>query len=569
MAFLIGCIAAATALLTLEASTVNVKRFGAKGDCRRVVDGAITQSSVRLTSASATFTVADLGKPIYILEAGASNFGGKEVRYGNLPLDTTIDRVVSPHTVLLRDAALASVTGASVTWGTDDSAAIQSAIDSAAASGGGTVFFPAGMFRVTNQFPGGFGMGFKLNASNLRLTGTGDTSKIFNSAVYSFMTSGTAYYHETGVSVLYAGSSKTIRNIEIDHLWLGDNGARFNFIVATPNGTVTNPEGPGVIGTLGIVHDLRLHDLTVVTSDLCGISTNAQESSGIVIDHVTIQSNGGNHGLYLGGQKTGLLLSNSFITSKTTPMRIGVVVKRGSNIVIRNNMISNVAQQGIGIDANSEQQVVNDVTLIGNLICNDPGGPLPVNLLLPGSTKSVNTHGIQVNNGTHIVIKNNTITGMNYSGIYIGANLLPISGITIEQNLISTTLNGIVVTSNLLPGSRAQMSADLLRDVSVTNNIVTDSIAGIYEYQVGGNIDVSGNCIQGVSLDDRRRAIPECATSFDLREMGIARVTVSNNIATRCVSFHVPQELLSNRSNDLRSEQGKCQISSWISDPAR
>ena len=546
---------ASLAAIQALAASINVKHFGAKGDCKHVTDGAMAQNSFQLTSASATFTRADVGRAIYILDAGDNTYQGKKVRYGNLPLDTTITRVVDVHTVLVRKAALNSVAGASVTWGTDDSNAIQNAIDYVGASGGGTIFFPAGMFRVTDHLPGGFGMGFKLNASNLRLTGTGDQSRIFNSSVYSFMTSGTDYYHETGVTVFYAGSSTPIANVEIDHLWFGDNGQHFNFIVEGPKGTLTNPEGPGVIGTLGTVNDLRLHDLTIVTSDLCGISTNAEESSGVVMDHINVQSNGGNHGLYLGGQKTNLTVSNSIITSTTTPMRIGVVVKRGSHILIRNNRISNVAQQGIGIDANSEQQLVSDVAVVGNVVSNDPEGPLPLNLLPPGATKSVNTHGIQVNNGTHIAIENNTITGMNYSGIYIGADLWPISDVTIEHNLISTTRTGIVITAQLLAGSHAQAASDLLRDVRITNNIISVSVTGVYEYQVGGNNRVAGNCIQ-----DGDRAFLGCSVSFDLKEMNAAKVTFSNNTATGCASFRVPEELLADGSNNLRTESPRCAV---------
>jgi hypothetical protein len=560
--------AACSSLAAIQAlaapAVVSVKQFGAQGDCKHVSDGSITRNSFKLTSASATFTSADVGKAIYILDAGDSTYQGREVRYGNLPLDTTIAQVVDRHAVLVRKAALNSVTGVSTTWGTDDSEAIQRAIDSVAASGGGTIFFPAGMFRVTNHFPGGFGMGFKLNASNLRLTGEGDQSKIFNSSVSSFMTTGTTYYHETGVTVFYAGSSTPISNVEIDHLWFGDNGQHFNFIVASAKGTVTNPEGPGVIGTVGIVNDLRLHDLTIVTSDLCGISTDAQESTGVVIDHVKVQSNGGNHGLYLGGQKTFLTVSNSSITSQTTPMRIGVVVKRGSHILIRNNRISNVAQQGVGIDANSEQQLVQDVTVVGNVISNDPDGPLPFNLLPPGAAKSVNTHGIQVNNGTHIAIRNNTITGMNYSGIYIGADLWPISDVSIENNFISKTQTGIVITAQLLAGSLGKASSDLLRDVSITSNTVTDSLVGLYEYQVGGNNRVAGNCIHGGEREGSRTTFLECGVSFDLREMIAAKVTFSNNTAANCTRFHVPDELLSDRSNDLRTESAHCAVPAAI-----
>lgn len=478
----------------LAGLTIDVKDFGAKGDCQRLMDGLMERGSFQLSSASATFSSTDTGKEIYIADAGGSVYKGKPVLYGNLPLDTTIAQVVNSYTVILQNQALNSVSGASVSWGADDTIAIQKAIESLAAFGGGTVFFPAGMYRVTSHVPGGFGIGFKVDISNIRLTGTGDTSKIFNSSLYSFMTQGTDYYHEVGVSVAYVGTSTPISNIEIDHLWFGDNGGRFNLIVEGPKGAITNPEGAGVLGTTGVVNNLNLHDLTVVTTELCGINTDAQQSSSVTINHVTVQSNGGNHGMYLAGYKSHLTLSNSVITSNTTPMRIGVAVKTGSHILIQGNTISNFAQQGIGLDANAAYQVLSDVIIRGNTIVDDPGGPPPSNLLLPGSKQTVNTHGIQLNNGIGVVIKNNTIKGTNYSGLYVGADLWPISHLSIQNNFISSTKNGIALTASPVAGSNP---TPLLSGVSITGNIITKG---------GSVIESTRRCMGRI---DRNSIVPQ------------------------------------------------------------
>jgi polygalacturonase len=67
------------------------------------------------------------------------------------PLDTTIAAVAGLHTVILEDTARSSVSHASVTWGPDDTSALRALLDLAGSSGGGTVYFPTGLYRVSGQ----------------------------------------------------------------------------------------------------------------------------------------------------------------------------------------------------------------------------------------------------------------------------------------------------------------------------------------------------------------------------------------------------------------------------------
>lgn len=119
----------------------NVRAYGAKCDGKVVIDGAMTASGTTLTCAtSAPFTAADVGKPIMVKGAAAT---------GVTSLVTTIASYTDASHVVLASAAVNTVSGAQVMWGTDDTTAIQNAINDACTyaqnnSGVATVFFPGG-----------------------------------------------------------------------------------------------------------------------------------------------------------------------------------------------------------------------------------------------------------------------------------------------------------------------------------------------------------------------------------------------------------------------------------------
>jgi putative cofactor-binding repeat protein len=123
------------------ARTFNVRdpQFGAKGDGRRVTDGAITSGQATLTSATAAFTAADVGKLCYVAGAGAAA----------AQMATTISAYVNATTVTLAANASTTVSAAAVDYGTDDTAAIQAAVDAVPASGG-VVEVPIGTYQITS-----------------------------------------------------------------------------------------------------------------------------------------------------------------------------------------------------------------------------------------------------------------------------------------------------------------------------------------------------------------------------------------------------------------------------------
>ncbi len=102
----------------------SIAAYGATGNLNCVVDGAMNASAV-LTSASGLFTAADVGKTVVVKGALTS---------GVTSLVTTVASYQSATQVTLNAAATVSGgTGLQVVWGTDDTAAIQAAINAAIA----------------------------------------------------------------------------------------------------------------------------------------------------------------------------------------------------------------------------------------------------------------------------------------------------------------------------------------------------------------------------------------------------------------------------------------------------
>ncbi len=127
---------ASAGVTQLKGVAVYVEDYGAKGDVRSVQDGGMTSASTTLTSSTAAFTAGDVGKAIGVRGAAASG----------IKLKSTISSVTNGTTVVLANAASNTVSNAQVDFGTDDTAAIQAAINDvvakarlyAATSAGGT-----------------------------------------------------------------------------------------------------------------------------------------------------------------------------------------------------------------------------------------------------------------------------------------------------------------------------------------------------------------------------------------------------------------------------------------------
>lgn len=118
----------------------DVTAYGAVGNARVVGDAAMSAGSAVLTSATANFQASDVGKPISVKGAGATG------------VTTLITTILSRQSATQVTLAASNASGGAVSsnvaiWGTNDQAAIQSAVDAAEAylAAGNTyaqVYFP-------------------------------------------------------------------------------------------------------------------------------------------------------------------------------------------------------------------------------------------------------------------------------------------------------------------------------------------------------------------------------------------------------------------------------------------
>lgn len=100
--------------------------YGAVGDGKMILDAAMTSGSAVLSAPSGSWTAADVGKHVMVNAAGP--VPGTS---GSGALFSTIQSYQSATQVTLADAATRTVAGVAVMYGTDDSAAVKSAMSAA------------------------------------------------------------------------------------------------------------------------------------------------------------------------------------------------------------------------------------------------------------------------------------------------------------------------------------------------------------------------------------------------------------------------------------------------------
>ena len=200
-------------LLNLESlndapGTFNVHNYGAAGNCKRVTDAATVVSGNHVTSATANFTAADVGKAIYAVKTNVAQFSAS----------STILTVNSSTDVTIAGTVAHANTGCILVWGTDDTAAIQAAAAAAVAwtlipgnlQTGAILYFPAGGYWLG----GSTVPAINLTTGNVSLVGDGmNTTCLFvppdfpyttgAGNIISQTTSATSYYAQilTDISV--------------------------------------------------------------------------------------------------------------------------------------------------------------------------------------------------------------------------------------------------------------------------------------------------------------------------------------------------------------------------------
>src|SRR5579875_534006 len=483
-----------------SSGTYNVLDYGALGTAQHLTDGVMQAGSNELTSASASFDLSDVGQRISVLGAATQSVAGLADVPG-APLITVITNVIDAHTVDLAASATVSVTNVSVTFGPDDTQAIQNLINSVGAAGGGTIYFPAGLYQLSSS---GGDPALTVRRSNVHLTGASAASTVlFDSSILfgAKQVSGTTYTDQQGVPVLYvnAGTSSgpaSVSNIEIDHLTLEDNGQSYNY-------SVFGPEGPGVLGTqtwpdnISSINNFSFHDLTINTNYLVGINIDSL-GSGYSIYNTTINSSG-NHLMYLAGSTTsGNVYNNQLLGGSnvlgTDGRRIGIAVKE-NDLTITNNHIDHVQFAGILL-GESPNISVSNISIINNQFTNlTPAGTSAV-FVSWAQQVAISTNHITATSGTafllwtaehisDISIRNNTVTGA-AGGISVRTTSnsaeTVIENIRYEGNTVQTSGNNISVED---VGGTNYWDSSQLTNVPSNASVaygITGSAAGAINY---------------------------------------------------------------------------------------
>jgi len=142
--------------------------YAAGNDLIELQDAAITASGTTLTSASNPFVAGDVGKEVVIRGAGASNAF----------LATTIASYTGAGEVEVTAAAGTTVSNAEAVFGTNDTTAIQNAINAISTAGGGTLNLSRYHLCYGLDLPANVTINGLSNANYIRCMESGNTAGI-------------------------------------------------------------------------------------------------------------------------------------------------------------------------------------------------------------------------------------------------------------------------------------------------------------------------------------------------------------------------------------------------------
>lgn len=284
----------------------DVTNFGAKGDLKTVFDGAMTSGLATLTCAtSAPFSASDVGKRITVARAGVSN----------AMLVTTIQSFTSSSVVVLAASAGSTVSSSGVSWGTDDTNAVQTAITTAQTAGGGIVWFPAKRYAVTSTITV-TGNGTQLwGPSGAHTTDAGDYTK--SGSAWLCWWAGAAPTTFTNgivlqVSPVQGASNPALTGFGISGLSIdcrnGDqNGALIGFQILSAHGFY--------------VRDFFVNDASAVAIDMNVVATlgEARDCTRWVMERICVRALDNPTGAVTSGVTT-----SSAVTLSTTPQSLTV-----------------------------------------------------------------------------------------------------------------------------------------------------------------------------------------------------------------------------------------------------
>ena len=248
-------------------TVANVKDFGAFGDAVLLGDGVVTSGSLStLTSSSANFTVADVGKTILIYNTVSASL--------NDATGTTIASVVNTTTVTLATSVTIPASGVYVIYGAhDDTAAIQAALNSTTTS---KVFIPNGLYLVSAlTVPTGREIIADERMSYTGIPSSGGRIVCLNPAQTTPLLSLTSYSHVSGLCVV--GSS-----VNHDAIFITSGRCTLTNLTTIRGKSGINYNYTGVNYTLGCqIHENNTGIRNPVDSIFEGCYVNVQLGDGV------------------------------------------------------------------------------------------------------------------------------------------------------------------------------------------------------------------------------------------------------------------------------------------------
>lgn len=304
---------------------------------------------------------------------------------------------------------------------TDDYLAVQSALTAAAARGGGTVYVPLGVYKLTNSVFCG---------SNIRLVGDGPGSVLYNAKTndYTFIAQdftnvviesvafrGAGRFHDSsaGRASLYLsnGSRASVRNV-----WVFSSGVC----------------GIGMVGCTNI----GISDSFIYGAGEHGIY--AAMSYDVIIASVTVKTNQSGAGVKLYACVNASVVTSTMETTENA----GILFEAATNCAVIDSMINNGMQPGVRLNTNS-------------LGCS------VINCIITHATGD----GVLDSGARYSTIRNNTITrGVGKAINISSSSVLPL----VAYNFINqtnaeaaiTVKTQSVITANMVIGTATALSIE-------------------------------------------------------------------------------------------------------------